>query len=461
MKSILLHTALVASTLAAGAAERPNIVLINIDDLGFTDLSFQGSSFYETPNIDRLRAESVFFSNAYAGAANSAPSRAVLMTGHFAPRHGIYTVNPPDRGRAASRALIPAANADTLYNGYPILPLLLQKSGYTTAMVGKWHLGSDPTQQGFDVNVGGGKAGHPKSYFSPYKNPNLQDGEAGEYLTDRLGNEAVRFIESQQGAKPFFLYYAPYAVHTPLQPKPELLEKYKAKPSTEAHNDPKYAAMIEAVDANVGKILEVLRRNNLEENTLVILTSDNGGVYNISKQWALRAGKGSFYEGGIRVPLLVRWKGQTPTNATIDYPVGQIDLYPTLMALLGNEAMLPQLDGENLLSYFESGFPSGDDKRLLWHFPAYLEGGNKETTDGEFRSRPVSVLRKGDWKLIYNYETETSELYNLKEDVSERVDRVAEKPELAATLKSQLFEELDALHAPIHFAPNPKFQQPD
>lgn len=461
MKSILLHTALVASTLAAVAAERPNIVLINIDDLGFTDLSFQGSSFYETPNIDRLRAESVFFSNAYAGAANSAPSRAVLMTGHFAPRHGIYTVNPPDRGRAASRALISAANADTLYNGYPILPLLLQKSGYTTAMVGKWHLGSDPTQQGFDVNVGGGKAGHPKSYFSPYKNPNLQDGEAGEYLTDRLGNEAVRFIESQQGAKPFFLYYAPYAVHTPLQPKPELLEKYKAKPSTEAHNDPKYAAMIEAIDANVGKILEVLRRNNLEENTLVILTSDNGGVYNISKQWPLRAGKGSFYEGGIRVPLLVRWKGQTPTNATIDYPVGQIDLYPTLMALLGNEAMLPQLDGENLLSYFERGFPSGDDKRLLWHFPAYLEGGNKETTDGEFRSRPVSVLRKGDWKLIYNYETETSELYNLKEDVAERVDQVAEKPELAATLKSLLFEELDALHAPIHFTPNPKFQQPD
>lgn len=460
MKSILLHTFLVASTLAVGAAERPNIVLINIDDLGWTDLSFQGSTFYETPNIDRLRAESVFFSNAYAGAANSAPSRAVLMTGHFAPRHGIYTVNPPDRGRAASRALIPAINADTLYNGYPILPLLLQQSGYTTGMVGKWHLGSDPTRQGFDVNVAGGKAGHPKSYFSPYKNPNLKDGEEGEYLTDRLGNEAVRFIESQQGGKPFFLYYAPYAVHTPLQPKPELLAKYKAKPSTEAHNDPKYAAMIEAVDANVGKILEVLRRNNLDENTVVILTSDNGGVYNISKQWALRAGKGSFYEGGIRVPFLVRWKGHTPANATVDYPVGQIDMYPTLMALLGKEALLPKLDGESLLPYFEKGFPSGDDKTLLWHFPAYLEGGNKETTDVEFRSRPVSVMRKGNWKLIYNYETETSELYNLKDDVSETVNRVAEKPELAAALKTQLFEELEALHAPIHFALNPKFQQP-
>ena len=326
---------MVAPHLYATADQRPNIILINIDDLGWTDLACNGSSYYETPNIDTLRDVGIWFSQAYAGASNSAPSRACMLTGQYSPRHGIYTVGNPDRGKAEYRKLISVPNRTSLQEGFQILPRILHEAGYQTFHVGKWHVTEDPLTCGVEKNIAGNHAGHPRSYFSPYRNANLSDGEAGEFLPDRLGKEAVRLIEKADRTRPFFLYYATYAVHTPLQAEPELIAKYKAKAPTDAHKNPVYAALVEAMDRNVGRVLQAIRDNGLEENTLIFFTSDNGGVYNISRQWPLRAGKGSFYEGGIRVPLIVYQKGKYEHREINDVSVSQLDFFPTLMALRG------------------------------------------------------------------------------------------------------------------------------
>ena len=453
-KVLCAITMCLSATSVVGKDKMPNIVLINIDDLGWSDLSFQGSKYYETPNIDKLRVEGLFFSQCYAGAANSAPSRASLMTGLYAPRHGVYTVNPPDRGAASDRRLISAENRSTPSSEYILLSEVLQSRGYATCHVGKWHLGEDPTTQGMDVNIGGNKSGHPKSYFSPYKNPNLSDGDIGEFLTDRLTAEAIEFVREQDAERPFFLYFAPYAVHTPLQPKPDIASKYQNKVGAEAHNDYKYAALVESTDYNVGRLLDVLDKC---ENTIVILTSDNGGVYNLSKQWPLRAGKGSFYEGGIRVPLIVKWDGHTTANATNNSPVTQLDFYPTLLDIVGADSSSLQLDGVNIRPLIEGEDMDLDDRAIFWHFPAYLEMGNIETTDSQFRSRPLSVIRKGDWKLIKNYETEAIELYNLIDDISEQNNLVSKKQIIVGKLTRELDQWLADTNAPIIFKKNPLF----
>ncbi|MFR9579023.1 MAG: sulfatase [Rikenellaceae bacterium] len=439
--------------------QRLNVVLINIDDLGWTDLSFMGSDYYETPNIDRLRSEGVYFSNAYAAAANSAPSRSSMLTGVYSSRHGVYTVDPADRGKAKDRKLISAANRLTPDPKYKLLTETMQESGYRTCMVGKWHVGEDPTKQGVDVNVAGCLKGHPKSYTSPYKNPAITDGEDGEFLTDRLAAEAVKFMETCKGGDaPFFLYFATYAVHTPLQPKPELAAKYAEKEGTAEHHNNKYAALVETMDTNVGVVLDYLRSSGLDKNTVIVLTSDNGGVYDISKQHPLRAGKGSFYEGGIRVPMIVVWDGHTAANTTCDTPVSQMDLYPTLLDIVGVSDEGLNLDGEVITSQIE-GKAAATERALYWHFPAYLQGGNEETTDPIFRSRPVSVIRKGDWKLIYNYESETAELYNLSNDLSERNDLATTDCAKATQMQQELFTWLRSVDAPTEFELNPKYQK--
>lgn len=280
---------------------KPNIVLINIDDLGWADLSFQGSKYYETPNIDKLREQSMFFDNAYAGAANSAPSRACLISGQYTPRHEIYTVKASNVLKRKDHRFIPYKTESDLSSNIVTLPQALKNAGYTTCHVGKWHLGEDPLTQGMDYNFGGSSKGHPKTYFSPFGNSNLEDKEEGEYLTDRLTKETISFIDSHTKASdnPFFIYFATYAVHTPLQPKPQLKAKYDAKEKTKQHDNSSYAAMVETMDDCVGKLVKHLEESGLIENTIVIFTTDNGGVYNISRQWPLRAGKGSFYEGGL------------------------------------------------------------------------------------------------------------------------------------------------------------------
>ncbi len=418
----------------------PNVILINVDDLGWTDLSCNGSDYYETPNIDRLKESGLYFPNAYASASNCAPSRACLISGQFASRHGIYTVYPADRGKSIDRKLIPCETNIVLDTNVITLPEILQSNGYQTCMVGKWHLGDDPKEQGFDINFGGYIKGHPDSYFSPYKNPQLKDGPVGEYLPNRLGNEAANFIKNRDKNKPFFLYYANYEVHTPLQAPKHLIDKYESKEKTDSHNNPIYAAMVEVMDNNIGKVIDMVEQEGLSKNTIIIFTSDNGGVYKVSKQWPLRAGKGSYYEGGIRVPMIINWNGVIK-NATNHTLVSQIDLYPTILSLLGidvpNNLML---DGADLSSNILYNKVSYSNRKLYWHFPAYLQGGNKETADSKFRSRPVSAIREGDWKLILNIEDNSTELYNISNDIGEENDLSKEFNGKNEQLLTQLLE---------------------
>lgn len=442
------------------AVAQPNIILINIDDLGWADVGYNGSKYYETPNIDRLCRLGISFPNAYAGAANSAPSRACMLTGLNTPRHGVYTVAPAERGRAADRRLIPCKNEKSVDDAFCLLPEALRAAGYRTCHIGKWHITADPLKSGMEVNIGGSEAGHPKRYFSPYRNPNLPDGPKGEYLMDRLATEAVRYIDTVSRERPFFLYYATYAVHAPLQAKPELVEKYKNKPSTEAQHNPVYAAMVENMDASVGRVLDAVERNGLAENTLIVFTSDNGGVYHISRQWPLRAGKGSFYEGGIREPFIIYMKGKYEGGITHSEPVSQLDLYPTFLALAGaRPAFVP--DGKNLLPVLDKGKTGYLKKRtLFWHFPAYLEAypGQNEARDSLFRSRPLSVILRGEWKLIENFEDGMLELYNLKRDLSEKQNVAETFPRIAGRLHRQLAAWRKKTHAPVPTQLNPLYK---
>lgn len=446
--------------LNAQTESRPNIILINIDDLGWTDLSCNGSGYYETPNIDLLKAKGIWFGNAYAGAANSAPSRACMLTGQNTPRHGIYTVGNPDRGKSELRKLISFPNREVLPDGIQILPKVLKQNGYQTFHVGKWHVTENPSDCGIDKNIGGNHAGHPKSYFAPYHNPNIKDGEKGEYLPNRLGDEAAKLIKEADKEKPYFLYYATYAVHTPLQAPKELIEKYRNKPATEAHNNPVYAALVEAMDYNVGKVLKAVEESGQNDNTVIIFTSDNGGVYDISKQWPLRAGKGSFYEGGIRVPMIVYQPGKYENKKYNDIIVSQLDLFPTILDMCDIPQSSLSFDGISLYSLLANHNKKAlENRTLFWHFPAYLEGGNKETIDKHFRSRPVSVIRKGKWKLIENYEDKTIELYNITDDLSEKTNLADIKVKKTKQLQALLDSWKQEVSAPVEFKKNPYYKE--
>ena len=456
--SFIISPFLFNGNLNAMTYSHPNIVLINIDDLGWTDLSCNGSGYYETPNIDKLKEKGIWFTTAYAGAANSAPSRACMLTGQNTPRHGIYTVENPDRGKKELRKLISYPNREILPKGIQILPEVLKKAGYQTFHVGKWHVTENPSESGIDKNVGGNHAGHPKSYFAPYHNPNLKDGEKGEYLPDRLGDEAVKLIKEADNSKPYFLYYATYAVHTPIQAPESLIEKYRNKPITKAHNNHIYAALVESMDRNVGKVLKAIENSGQADNTFIIFTTDNGGVYDISKQWPLRAGKGSFYEGGIRVPMIIYQPGKYEHKVYDDVMVSQMDLFPTIIDLIGISDKNLLMDGESLLPLLDKDNTSTLKKRsLYWHFPAYLEGGNKESVDKFFRTRPVSVIRNEEWKLIENYEDGSLELYNLKNDLSETKNVSSKYPRKTKELKKKLDNWKKQINAPCEFKANPDY----
>lgn len=437
---------------------RPNIILINIDDLGWADVGYNGSTYYETPHIDRLHERGISFNSGYAGGANSAPSRACLISGLNTPRHGVYTVDPPARGKSQDRKLIPYSNKKVLDASVYTLPMALKTAGYQTCHIGKWHVGSDPLLQGIEVNIAGNESGHPKSYFAPYGNRNLEDGPEGEYLTERLSRDAVHYLDTVAKDRPFFLYYATYEVHTPLQAKAELIEKYKNKVGNEAQNNPVYAAMVESMDRAVGNVLDAVERNNLADNTLIVLTSDNGGVYHISRQWPLRAGKGSFYEGGIRVPFIVYMKGKYEGGAVSDLLVSHLDLYPTFTELAGADPVIIP-DGKSLLPFLDRKKEKYLKQRTLyWHFPAYLEGGNEETVDQKFRTRPVSVIRWKNWKLIENYEDNSLELYNLETDISERINLTETQPKITKKMYRKLNAWKEETNAPIPAQLNPEYQ---
>lgn len=434
----------------------PNIVLIVADDLGWKDLGFMGSFYYETPNLDLLAGEGMVFLQAYAAAANCAPSRACLMTGMYTTAHGIYTVASSERGDPRTRRLIPATNTDTLDNRFFTLAEALKQAGYTTVNIGKWHLGNDPCSQGMDYNVGGSIWGHPKSYFAPYIQPSLSAPE-GEYLTDRLTEEAMVFMQ-QHSHTPFFLYLAYYAVHTPLQAKAGLEQKYEKKGTVACQDNASYAGMVENLDSCIGRLMEELNVLGLSENTLVIFTSDNGGIREISCQDPLRAGKGSYYEGGIRVPLIFRWPGIIENESVSKEPVINLDFYPTLLQITGQESPA-NLDGLSLWPVL-SGEDGLTERPIFFHFPVYLQAYKKGSDDGRdplFRTRPGSVIIDGNWKLHYYYEDSGTELYNLNSDPGERKNLASINTIKTAELLTKLEAWLKEEQAPVQFELNPQF----
>lgn len=469
MKTIIYSLALIFIgsinfTFNEPTGDKPNILLINIDDLGWTDLGFMGGQYYETPIIDELASEGMVFSRAYAAASNCNPSRSALFSGQYAPRTGVYTVENSNRGKASERKLIPTKNKLFLAEGNLTITELLQQNGYNTAHVGKWHISKDPTTFGFDVNIAGFEAGNPAGwnmggYFSPYNNPNLKNGPNGEYLSDRLTSEAIDFLSSTY-SKPFFLNFAPYLVHTPIQPKPKIKKYYQDKPGTLRHDNPGYAAMVETMDTNIGRLINHLKETGMFENTLIVLTSDNGGLHEISRQWPLRAGKGSYFEGGIRVPMIAVWKGVIETGSFSQEVVSQIDLYPTFLEVAGiDKPNNKVLDGKSLVPVFNE--KKLTDRALFWHFPIYLQAysdNNPDTHDTFFRTRPGSVVLDYPWKLHEYFEDGRLELYNLELDIREETNLIPYFPDKANELHALLKDWREKLDAPVPQKLNPEYK---
>lgn len=445
---------------SATAEERPNILFILADDLGWMDTGFMGSTYFETPNLDQLAEDSMVFKQAYAGAANCAPSRACLMTGQQSPRHGIYTVSPSDRGNAVTRKIIPVKNIDGLDDEDQTIAELLRELDYQTCQAGKWHLGDDSRSQGFDRNIGGWNTGSPKGgYFAPWDNPFLESGPDGEYLTDRITTEALTWLKERDEKRPFFLYLPYYAVHTPLQAKPELVQKYKKKGPRGNVDSPVYAGMVENMDTQIGRILDYLEDQDLKENTLIVFSSDNGGIRAVAPQDPLRAGKGSYYEGGIRIPMTVSWPGKIRPGANTRAVTTFVDWLPTIASLLGQKRPAGALDGIDI-SPALLGTGELEERALVFHFPIYLQAYNTRVDDGRdplFRTRPGSIIRKGNWKLHEYFEDGALELYNLASDIGETNNVIKSHPQVAAELYEELKAWRKSVGAAVPTEPNPKY----
>ncbi|MDG2207298.1 MAG: sulfatase, partial [Pirellulales bacterium] len=443
--------AIAASSVHSSAADSPpierppNLIVILVDDLGWRDLGCYDATYYETPHIDRLAAEGIRFTDAYAAAAVCSPTRATLLTGRYSARLGLTDwmraapkkvlengVKDPSAGyENVGEGLLTPKNPFWMELGERTVAEVLSESGYVTGQIGKWHLGSDswyPDKQGFSFHRGGSDLGQPPNYFFPFSPKDkhrlsgFEEGDAGEYLTDRESEEAIAFIRRNKD-QPFFLYLSHYAVHTPIQAKKDLEVYFKNKPLGNQKN-PAYAAMIASVDASVGRVMAELEAQNLDEQTLVILTSDNGGLASVTNNAPLRGGKGMPYEGGIRVPLIARWPGKIAAESQTKTPVSSVDIFPTLLEAA--DLPLPEdppIDGESLLGLMEGG---EDPVRegLFWHFPHY------RGTD----ATPYSIVRSNDYKLIRYYDGGKLELYDLANDIGEQHNLINEMPERAKQL---------------------------
>lgn len=437
------------------------VILILADDLGWKDVGFNGSEYYDTPNLDKLAQNSLNFTNAYANASNCAPTRASLMTGQYAPRHGLYTVAPSDRGDARTRKIIPTPTNNKIPDGAITIGKLFQNAGFVTGIFGKWHIGEDPTKQGFDVHKGGGQRGGTKSHFSPYDLPFLENGPKGEYLADRITDEAIGFM-AENKTKDFFLYLPHFAIHTPLQGKEsdKVLYQNKQEIAGQGRNND-YAAMVKNLDDNVGKVLDAVKELGLID-PLIIFSSDNGGIAYLSRQWPLRAGKGSYYEGGIRVPLLVNHA--SIKAGTSNEPVLLFDLFPTFCewANLENPKNHP-LDGLSMLDIWQGKSSILRINRpLFFHFPFYLEAyamGRDDSKDDLFRTRPGSVVRLGNWKLHHYFEDNELELYDLENDLGERINLAQSNPEKVDELFKVMDDWRKGINAPVPKELNPAYEE--
>ena len=431
-----LTVAIGPASMASGT-RGPNIVVILADDLGWADLGCYGSTFHETPNLDRLARTGMRFTNAYAACPVCSPSRAAIMTGKYPARLHLTDWLPGRPDRPSQRLLRPAIRQQLPLEEFTLAEAL-KPSGYATASIGKWHLGGPPfwpDRQGFDVNVGGTETGSPPGGYFGLKTPTMTARSGDEYLTDRLTDEAVAFIERNRD-RPFFVYLPHYAVHIPLQAKPGTAARFKAKTGGgSSQSNPIYAAMLESLDEGVGRILKTLDDLRIADRTAIIFTSDNGGLSvkegpntPATSNAPLRAGKGYLYEGGIRVPLIIRLPAATGRGSVCDVPVSGQDLYPTALAISSVKPAPGQvIDGESLVPLLER---DGGLKRdaLFWHYPHYSNQGG----------RPGGAVRQGNLKLIESYEDGRLELYDLGQDPGERHDLAAERPGEAVRLRNLL-----------------------
>lgn len=470
MKHLLLLSACLAWSIAATHAadpKHPNIILFLVDDLGWADIGANNpKTFYETPNVDRIAASGMRFTQAYAACPVCSPTRGSIMTGKVPPRFGITDFIPGMR----NAMLLSAPNAMQLPLAEVTLAEALRDAGYATAHFGKWHLGGEgfyPEDQGFDRNLGGLDKGGPyggSKYFSPYGNPKLPDGPPGEHLPDRLASECVKFMQ-EAGDKPFFANFWFYDVHTPLMARADLKAKYEKKAESASpdawgkererevrlvQRHAVYASMVEAMDQAVGKVLSALEKSGKAGNTIVIFNTDNGGLSTSegspTSNLPLRAGKGWLYEGGIRVPLIIRVPGVTKSGAVCDTPVISTDYYPTLLDLAGLPLKPEQhRDGVSLKPLLTGGTLAA--RPLYWHYPHY----------GNQGGAPSGCVRDGDWKLIEWYEDSRAELFNVGDDISEKTDLAAQMPDKVKDLTAKLHTWRESVGA-IMPTPNPNWK---
>lgn len=443
----------VDSPVASPKSKRPpNIVFIMADDLGYTDVACFGSKYYETPNIDRLARQGTRLTN-HHHCQNCTPTRAAIMSGQYGARTGVYTVGGIDRFDWSKRPLRPVDNITNLPLDRTLFPTQLKKAGYSTAMYGKWHIGQNgpyhPSKRGFDeaiVSMG--------AHFNFETSPKVEYPK-GQYLADFLTDKAVDFIRRKKD-KPFFLYLPHFGVHSPHDAKPELVERFKTKTPVGGHKNPTYAAMIASVDESVGRVMEALRESGTENDTVLIFTSDNGGVGGYAREGLkreagitdnapLRSGKGGLYEGGIRVPFVVRWPGVVPEGGQCDVPTIHVDLYTTFLDLAGAPRPGQVLDGESLAGLFRDPSSQLQRSAIFQHFPGYLGAGGSD----QWRTTPVSLIHSGDWKLMEFLEDGRLELYNLSSDISEKENLVLKNPKKTSEIHEKLKEWRAEVKAPM------------
>lgn len=442
--------------------DRPNIVFLLADDLGWTGLNCFGSDFYETPHLDRLAVTGMKFTNAYAACTVCSPTRASIMTGMYPARlHLTDFIAGQDRPYA--KLSVPKWTKQ-LESRHVTIAEALKASGYRTGHFGKWHLnakggdrrGTDPRSQGFDVSVG-----RPKGSRGYLLGKAKRPGSGTGYLTDWLTNAACRFVAASKD-QPFFLYFAYNVPHTPIQGRPDLVQYFRDRvEESAAHRNPEYAAMVKSLDLSVGRILSTLKDEGVAENTLVIFISDNGGLTQrygrhdgFTENLPLRRGKGSAYEGGVRVPAIVNWPGVTPAGAVSDTPIITIDFYPTLLAASGAKGVRSHnanVDGRSLLPVFRNASHQFQ-RSLYWHYPHYHAGGDS----------PYSAVRSGTWKLIEFHEDQSTRLYNLKSDLRERQDLSQQLPERRTAMLQELRRWRNTVNAQMptanpHYDPDKPF----
>jgi arylsulfatase A-like enzyme len=439
------------SDASTSKAAKPNIVFIMADDLGYTDVACFGSRYYETPNIDRLASQGMKLLN-HHHCQNCTPTRAALMSGQYGARTGVYTVGGIDRFDWSKRPLRPVDNVTQLPLDRDTVAEPLKRAGYATGMFGKWHIGErgayHPSRRGFDeaiVSMG--------QHFDFATNPKTEYPQ-GQYLSDFLTDRAVDFITRHKD-EPFFLYLPHFGVHSPYQAKPDLIARFKAKPGGGGHGNPTYAAMIYSVDESVGRVMQTLDDLKLADHTVLIFTSDNGGVGgyvrerirkagDVTDNSPLRSGKGSLYEGGTREPFVVRWPGATKPGSVCDVPTIHVDIFPTFLEIAGAPKPRQVLDGESLAKLFRDPAAPLQRDAIFQHFPGYLGAGADQ-----WRTTPVSLIQSGPWKLMEFLEDGRLELYNLSEDIGETKNLAEAMPDKARQLHARLVAWRAEVNAPM------------